>query len=180
MKEYELPPAIQRAMERDPAYQCLHQWRPWRNGKRECRLCLKMEDPHGSNIKRLAEDPVAMAQFCAPAHTAGKPIRNRASKGERAIHDEIEQFLRLRGWYYVHSRMDKPTTCAVGTPDFIVCMPDRNGCGIFVAIECKLPGEKTSTDQEEHIERIIDNDGEARVCYSSKEAIDWLLELEKL
>jgi hypothetical protein len=101
-------------------------------------------------------------------------------KGERAIHDEIEAYLRLREWYYVHSRMDRATTCAVGTPDFIVLMPARNRPGLFVAIECKLPGNKPTADQDEHLKRILRGGGFSKVCYSSKEAIDWLLELEKL
>jgi hypothetical protein len=62
---------------------------------------------------------------------------------ESRLHDAIESDLRRRGWYFIHSRMDRPTTTAIGCPDFIVAAPN----GITLWIECKARKGKPSTAQ---------------------------------
>jgi hypothetical protein len=62
---------------------------------------------------------------------------------EAEIQDKIEAECRRRGWYVVRSRMDRPTTTALGVPDFIVAI-DR---GRTLWVEVKRPGGKLTTEQ---------------------------------
>ena len=62
---------------------------------------------------------------------------------ESGLHDAILGYCRARGWRVHHSRMDRPATCGVGTPDFAIAMPG----GRTVWIECKTAKGKVSTEQ---------------------------------
>ena len=75
----------------------------------------------------------------------GRPTirQNRMVERERDLHDQIEALCRARGWLYVHSRMDAPSTIAVGHPDFTMFLPGA----MTVFLECKRPGEKATTEQ---------------------------------
>ncbi len=53
-----------------------------------------------------------------------------AVEHESDLHTQIEDELKRRGWYYVHSRMDKPSTVAVGVPDF--CIAADGGRAFFI------------------------------------------------
>jgi hypothetical protein len=68
----------------------------------------------------------------------GEPV-----KSESDLHDAIIALCKERGWYYVHSRMDRRHTNAVGTPDFIIAM-DK---GRVAFLECKSAGGKATTEQ---------------------------------
>lgn len=61
-------------------------------------------------------------------------VQSRSS--ERALHDEIEAECKRRGWYYVHSRMDRATTTAKGVPDFIIAA--RNGRTFWIEAKGRL------------------------------------------
>ena len=64
---------------------------------------------------------------------------------ERKLHDQImwhcdNQWPR---WKYIHARMDKRSTIAVGAPDFVIFLPvSRTLC-----VECKKKGAKPTTEQ---------------------------------
>lgn len=62
---------------------------------------------------------------------------------ESELHDEIIRVCKCRGWFYVHARMDKRTTQACGTPDFIIA----DGNGETYWIECKRKGSKPTPEQ---------------------------------
>lgn len=62
---------------------------------------------------------------------------------ESKIQDQIEAECRRRGWYVVRSRMDRPTTNAVGTPDLIIA----RDAGRVLWVECKRPGRKLTEEQ---------------------------------
>ena len=62
---------------------------------------------------------------------------------EADLHDEIIALCRRRGWYYVHSRMDRRSTIGVGTPDFAIALPG----GKMVWLECKRRGGKATPAQ---------------------------------
>lgn len=66
-----------------------------------------------------------------------KPLR------ESELHYEILAYCRGRGWPVVHSRMDRPTTCHVGTPDFVIALPG----GRTLWIEAKSSEGKVSLEQ---------------------------------
>ena len=62
---------------------------------------------------------------------------------ESELHRMIEDDLRARRWYFVHSRCDRATTTQKGVTDFIVAMPD----GKTIWIECKVKGNKLTQPQ---------------------------------
>jgi len=75
---------------------------------------------------------------------------------ESELHSLIEQDLKRRRWYYVHSRTDKRATNQLGTPDFIIATPSRQlckDCGQDAElpttywIEVKRKGGKLSREQ---------------------------------
>lgn len=77
----------------------------------------------------------APAEASAPSNSAVR---------EADIQDAIESLLKSfgRDCYYVRSRMDKPTTCKVGTPDFIGWLR-----GMPFQLEVKRPGGKETREQ---------------------------------
>lgn len=62
---------------------------------------------------------------------------------ESKIQEQILNYCRARGWFIVRSRMDKPTTYALGTPDLII-FADR---GEAFLLEVKRPGRKLRPEQ---------------------------------
>lgn len=66
------------------------------------------------------------------------------AKAERELHDQIEQWLRMKGVRcIVHSRMDKKTTQKKGVPDFLFVMK-----GNAFAIEVKVGNNQLTKEQE--------------------------------
>ena len=65
-------------------------------------------------------------------------------RSERDLQNLAERYFRLRGVVAVRARMDKATTTAVGTPDFLLSLAGLGG----VAVEFKLPGEELTPEQE--------------------------------
>lgn len=103
-----------------------------------------------------------------------EPVPEDAVERESDLHDDIIALCKTNGWYYVHSRRDKATTNAVGTPDFIIaaepkrwmcpgceriihtsnCEHGDGCCGLPYQpiartfwIECKRKGGKPTTEQ---------------------------------
>ena len=72
-----------------------------------------------------------------------EPSNSEPVNRERDLHDAIEADLKLRRFYYCHSRMDKASTQQAGIPDFIVAASD----GITIWLECKAKGNKLSKEQ---------------------------------
>lgn len=103
-----------------------------------------------------------------------------ADKSEKAMQAEIQAYCDLRGWPCYRNRMDRKSTGRPGTPDFAICVPMVNRgfyFGAFVAIECKMPGNKPSEEQLDELEKVALAFGFELVATSSKEAIDWLKKL---
>lgn len=84
-----------------------------------------------------------------PCRSQGQLLDNRGKPEacgpalERDLHDQIIDLCRSRGWFYVHSRMDRKSTTGVGTPDFVIALPG----GATLWLECKRKGGKTTTEQ---------------------------------
>jgi hypothetical protein len=74
-----------------------------------------------------------------PEDGAGQAFEGR----EAALHLLIEDELKRRRWYYVHSRTDRATTQQAGVPDFIIATPN----GKTLWIEAKRKGGKLSVEQ---------------------------------
>jgi hypothetical protein len=62
---------------------------------------------------------------------------------ENDLHQQIIAECKRFGFYYVHSRTDKRTTNAIGTPDFVLALPD----GVVWWIEVKIKGNKPTREQ---------------------------------
>jgi hypothetical protein len=62
---------------------------------------------------------------------------------ESKLHEQIIAFCKQRGWYYVHSRMDKPTTTQKGVVDFVIAIPGAQ----TLWVEAK--GAKTKITREQ-------------------------------
>ena len=65
-----------------------------------------------------------------------------AADSEHKLHQEIIELCNARRWYTIHSRMDMPTTTAVGAPDFVVVTPR----GVYF-VECKTKSGKLTPAQ---------------------------------
>lgn len=61
---------------------------------------------------------------------------------ESMLHDKITQHCKMKGWYFVHSRMDRAATNQIGVPDFIIAT--RTGT---LWIEAKRKGAKPRPEQ---------------------------------
>lgn len=72
-----------------------------------------------------------------------RPDSPAEDKPEEHIQDDIEAACKRRGWLVIRSRMDRPTTNQIGTPDLIVASDG----GRTLWIECKRPGRKCTTEQ---------------------------------
>jgi hypothetical protein len=62
---------------------------------------------------------------------------------ESDLHGQILDYCKLRGWYVVHSRMDKQSRTAPGVPDMIIA-----GMGTVFWVECKRKGQKLRVEQQ--------------------------------
>jgi hypothetical protein len=98
--------------------------------------------------------PITTEQFREMEMRTAKASRKVASPSafdgkESELHKQIEEELKRRRWYYVHSRTDRATTQQKGVPDFIIAMPE-NKYGDdpqTLWIEVKKKGGKLSPEQ---------------------------------
>lgn len=70
-------------------------------------------------------------------------LKTDACDNESDLHGKIIDWLKSKGWYWVHSRMDKKTTTQLGVPDFIIAAP----VGVTFWIEAKAKGNKPTPPQ---------------------------------
>jgi hypothetical protein len=70
----------------------------------------------------------------------GQPVTR-----ERDLHDQIIDFCNSKfpRWKFIHARMDKRSTVAVGSQDFTIFLPN----GRVLCVECKRKNEKPDQDQ---------------------------------
>lgn len=98
----------------------------------------------------LAASPTFRAlnpQLFGHAAPAGPAVER-----ERDLHDDIEAECRARGLWYIHSRMDRPTTTGKGVPDFVVFGP-----GWVLCVEAKAGKGKQTIEQrdvEVHLRKL--------------------------
>jgi hypothetical protein len=92
-------------------------------------------------MRLTPEQYTALLAQRAPAEASAP---SKSSVRESDIQDAIESLLKSfgRDCYYVRARMDKPTTCKVGTPDFIGWLR-----GMPFQLEVKRPGAKETREQ---------------------------------
>jgi len=84
---------------------------------------------------------LAYQQRRQPLTRQPQPVEDQP---ETELQEAIEDWLKSLGreCYYIRARMDKPTTCRVGVPDFFGVHHGR-----AFAIECKRKGRKATPEQ---------------------------------
>lgn len=92
----------------------------------------------------------------------------RSSESERTLHARILDHCRFFGWPVVHSRMDRPATSGVGTPDFVIAMHD----GRTLWIEAKTATGKLTTEQAAWLAALRKNGHSAHVVRSLRQLKD--------
>lgn len=99
--------------------------------------------------------------------------RCRSEDVESELHDYAYQFFRSRGWYVIHSRMDRRATVAVGAPDFVVALPQ----GRVFWLEIKRSGGKPTTLQLATQKHLRNLGHRSEICYGKEELAKTLSEL---
>jgi len=74
---------------------------------------------------------------------SSKPKHAQACENEAKLHEEIKVYCRSKGWLFNESRMDRPSTSGVGSPDFVVALPS----GKTIWVEAKTAKGKLSLEQ---------------------------------
>jgi hypothetical protein len=100
-----------------------------------------------------------------------RPARITEAEIQEAIAGYLNSF--GRDCYHVWHRMDKATTCRVGTPDFVGWLRGKP-----FALEVKRPGGKQSREQAGELMRCQLAGGVAAVVYSLEEAIEVLRKMK--
>ncbi len=95
---------------------------------------------------------------------------------EKDIHELIIGECRKRRWYFVHSRTDRRTTTAIGTPDFVIAA-DR---GRTFYCEIKKKGGKLSQDQTIVKHCLLGLNQRYKTIYSFDQFIDFINEDDKM
>ncbi len=119
-----------------------------------------------SLLRRVSpSDRQAAGLPCPVSALAAKAVAKAEHKREKALQDQIVNWLRLRGITVIRSRMDRKTTNNRGVADLLFAVR-----GQAVAVEVKLPGQKATADQEKFL-AILSADGwKVAVVHSLDEA----------
>lgn len=90
--------------------------------------------------------------------------------GKDGLHEKIMDYCRSKGWQFIHSRTDKPSTNQIGCPDFLIAAND----GVTFWIECKRKGSKPTTHQLGTILALKLLGHRASIVYSFQEFLDFV------
>lgn len=72
-----------------------------------------------------------------------EPVETADRRAEKELHRDILDECQRRGWFVIHSRMDRKTTTCPGCPDFVIFAEN----GRAFTIECKTRRHKLTTPQ---------------------------------
>ena len=99
------------------------------------------------------------------------PPTSKSSLRESEIQDQIANYLHRfgRDCAFDVQRMDRPTTGAVGRPDFLGCLR-----GVGFAMEVKRPGQKATLEQAGELLRWQLAGFECAVVHSLAEAVEFI------
>lgn len=98
---------------------------------------IQLDSIKDPRLRSVIASKIADALGC-PDECPGRP----SDDPESALHDYILEYAHSRGWLAVHSRMDRPTTTAVGVSDFVLITPKT-----VYFVEAKRPGRKCTPQQ---------------------------------
>ena len=124
------------------------------------------------------------AQDRAPLGRAGRTLEEiqdrNTIKAERDLQKQIAQFLRVRGYEFNVSRMDRRKTDRSGWPDYVLGVrPKNRRWAIAVGLEVKLPSGKLSPGQESVLAALAANGWLTKVVRSVEEVKTLLDGLEE-
>ena len=105
--------------------------------------------------------------YSPPSAIAKGLVRGTPATNEGQLHDEILAWCRAKGFPVVHSRMDRPSTSGIGTPDFVVALPK----GQTVWVEAKTAKGKLRPEQAAWIAALRHHGHQAHVVRSFAEFI---------
>ena len=97
--------------------------------------------------------------------SATETPKGKPAEIEAELHQEILDYCRGRGWPVVHSRMDRPSHLAIGTPDFVIA----RGGGMTLWIEAKAKRNKPTMEQRAWLAALKRVGHPAYVVYSFDE-----------
>ena len=103
--------------------------------------------------------------YSPPSAIAKGLVRGTPATNEGQLHDEILAWCRSKGFPVVHSRMDRPATSGIGTPDFVVALPK----GQTVWVEAKTAKGKLRPEQAAWIAALRHHGHQAHVVRSFAE-----------
>jgi hypothetical protein len=113
--------------------------------------------------------PAVLKSLGAHGVTGEEAQASFIAKSEGDIHKQIKNLLNLRGIWFCHSRMDKPTTQRKGVPDFMFALS-----GIATAFEVKYGKGKRCDEQIAVHEAMTRNGWQVYTVRSLDEARDIL------
>ena len=90
-------------------------------------------------------------------------------RGERAIHEALNAWLRREGYAWFRSRMDQRTSTSVGDPDFVIARGQR-----VAFVEIKTQHGKLSKEQLRRHEELAQAGCIVKVARSLEDAIQWV------
>jgi hypothetical protein len=108
------------------------------------RLRARIEDALGAGA-------TIAAQSAAAGGIPGMAdVKQPRPSPESDLHDKVVDYCRAKGWFVVHSRMDRRSTIGVGTPDFAIA---AHG-GRMLWLELKRKGGKPTIAQQAAIAQL--------------------------
>lgn len=133
------------------------------------RMIEEQRATRASFVNRPGQTDTYNARRDAVIAAVLRPLLNDETP-ESEIQDQIEAECRRRGWYVVRSRMDRPTTTALGTPDFIVAID----AGRTLWVEVKRQGQKLRPEQAGAQAWLHKLGHLAAVVHSLEEFMTWI------
>jgi hypothetical protein len=127
------------------------------------RMMSLMSPEQREAVTNAASEAFALNEYKAKEHLV--------FLSERDMHDEFEKWLKKRGFLFIHSRMDQPTTVKDGAFDFAVLGHCRG-----VMVEFKWGKNKPSKAQLAFQKLCRSANVPAEVFWSVYEAQSWVLE----
>lgn len=131
---------------------------------------MKPELLPNSFLDKIA-DPAERARIVGSPLPSAERHAAEEVKVERELHKLIGNELLRRQIYFVHSRMDRKTTQAAGTADFVCCV-----AGHFVCFEAKTATGSLTDEQLAARMEVIRNGGRYYIVRSFQEFYDALRE----
>lgn len=98
--------------------------------------------------------------------TMGEAEDAKATKSERKLHDQFENWCRVKGIFVIHSRTDRKSTNRVGLPDFVLIYGAK-----VIGVEFKIAPNMASDEQNKCMTEMQAVGCQCAVCFDLQSAI---------